>query len=203
LPTLGVRQSPQRAYGRPLTKKSKQLNKQQKKKGGTLNNNSNNNGNNNGNRGGGDGSALSAALSRSNLVALASMARPPPAVVLVSATVMILLSPGETVPEDLMWSSLRREIADTEVFLKRIATFKSSGTWWMVKRGLRGLLFWTHFMAVVVVTALHNIKPITDPVVFIVFILLPCFHSSSLFFPLLPSSSLFFPLLRCQRHSSF
>ena len=46
-------------------------------------------------------------------------------------------------------------------------------------------------MAVVVVTTLHNIKPITDPVVFIVFILLPCFHSSSLFFPLLPSSSLF------------
>ena len=129
-----------------MTKKSKQLNKQHKKKGGTLNhngNNNNNNGNNGNNNGGngGDGSALSAALSRSNLVALASMARPPPAVVLVSATVMILLSPGETVPEDLMWSSLRREIADTEVFLKRIATFKSSGTWWnrdetVVKRGL-------------------------------------------------------------------
>ena len=67
---------------------------------------------------------MSAALSRSNLVALASMSRPPPAVVLVSATVMILLSPGETVPEDLMWSSLRREIAETDIFLRRIATVR-------------------------------------------------------------------------------
>ena len=83
--------------------------------------------------GGGAGSdgdlngSLASTLSRSNLVTLAAMSRPPPAVVLVSATVMILLSPGETVPEDLTWASLRREIADTDRFLRRIAAFKSSG----------------------------------------------------------------------------
>jgi hypothetical protein len=113
LPQLG--RGPQRAYGRPLTKKSKHRMRASKNKPVTLNGNDE------------EETSNDPALSRSNLVTLASMVRPPPAVVLVSATVMILLSPGETVPEDLMWSSLRREIADTDVFLKRIATFKSSG----------------------------------------------------------------------------
>jgi len=111
LPTLNGRQSPQRAYGRPLTKKSKSQ-KRAARNPHTIKNNTTNDGAN-----GEDG--VDEAMSRSNLVNLASMTRPPPAVVLVSATVMILLSPGETVPEDLMWSSLRREIADTDVFLRR------------------------------------------------------------------------------------
>ena len=139
LPTLGQggghqgsggRKSPVRAYGRPLTKRSK-IQQQQRRarnphatkhsgKGGGLMMNSGNGEDSNSS----DEQDMSAALSRSNLVALASMSRPPPAVVLVSATVMILLSPGETVPEDLMWSSLRREIAETDIFLRRIATVR-------------------------------------------------------------------------------
>ena len=142
LPTLGQgggqgsggggRTSPVRAYGRPLTKKSKIQQQQRRARNPHATKNSGNGMSTGGMMNGGNGDDsnssgeqdMSAALSRSNLVALASMSRPPPAVVLVSATVMILLSPGETVPEDLMWSSLRREIADTDVFLRRIATVR-------------------------------------------------------------------------------
>ena len=66
------------------------------------------------------------ALSRKEIVALAALTNPPPAIVLVSATVMILLSPGESVPEDLSWTSLRRSIADVDHFLHRLRSFRGT-----------------------------------------------------------------------------
>ena len=44
------------------------------------------------------------AFARKEIVALAALTNPPPAVVLVCATVMVLLSPNESVPEDLSWT---------------------------------------------------------------------------------------------------
>ena len=46
-----------------------------------------------------------------------------PSVVLVAATVMILLAPGSTVPEDLSWEALRREFHNAEGFLRVVHDF--------------------------------------------------------------------------------
>ena len=64
------------------------------------------------------------ALSRPEIVALAAMTNPSPAVVLVAATVMVLLSPDETVPEDLSWTVIRRRIADVDTFLGSLKKFR-------------------------------------------------------------------------------
>ena len=46
--------------------------------------------------------------------------------VLVAATVMILLAPGSTVPEDLSWEALRREFYNAAGFLRVINEFDGS-----------------------------------------------------------------------------
>ena len=66
---------------------------------------------------------LARALTRKNIIAMAALTNPPPAVVLVCATVLILLSPGETVPADLSWAAVRREIAQAEAFQRVLAAF--------------------------------------------------------------------------------
>ena len=64
------------------------------------------------------------AFSRKEIVALAALTNPPPAVVLVCATVMVLLSPKESVPDDLSWTFLRRRIADVDSFLGKLKNFR-------------------------------------------------------------------------------
>ena len=77
-------------------------------------------------RGGGGGDTSNHHLDRAALIELASLPNPPGPVVLVCATVMILLSPGDMVPKDLSWNSVRKDIAQASGLLKVLSRFDGS-----------------------------------------------------------------------------